>query len=110
MEVIRKVKILNRLGLHLRAAAQLVSASSKFKCRVLIRKGYQQADGKSLLNLIALAAGYGSEVTLVFDGEDASEGAGSDSKFVSQPIWGKGIKVNNTLCRTRQRLQSGKLF
>ena len=71
MEVIRKVKILNRLGLHLRAAAQLVSASSKFKCLVLIRKGYQQADGKSLLNLIALAAGYGSEVTLVFDGEDA---------------------------------------
>jgi len=71
LEVIRKVKILNRLGLHLRAAAQLVSASSKFKCRVLIRKGYQQADGKSLLNLIALAAGYGSEVTLVFDGEDA---------------------------------------
>ncbi len=70
MEVIKKVKILNRLGLHLRAAAKLVKASSKYKCRILIKDQYREADCKSLLNLMALAASYGSVVTLVFEGED----------------------------------------
>jgi phosphotransferase system HPr (HPr) family protein len=70
MEVIKKVKILNRLGLHLRAAAKLVKASSKYKCRILIKDQYREADCKSLLNLMALAANYGSVVTLVFEGED----------------------------------------
>lgn len=71
MEVIERVKVLNRLGLHLRAAAQLVRASSKFKCRVIVKSGHGQVDAKSLINLMALAASYGSELTLVFQGEDA---------------------------------------
>lgn len=71
MEVVSKVKILNRLGLHLRAAVQLVTVSSKFKCRILIRSKHRQADCRSILNLMALAAAYGTEVTLVFEGEDA---------------------------------------
>ena len=71
MEVVEKVKILNRLGLHLRAAAQLVKTSCKYKCRVLIKNGHGQVDGKSLINLLTLAASYGSELTIVFEGEDA---------------------------------------
>jgi len=71
MEVIDRVKVLNKLGLHLRAAAQLVKASSKFKCRVLVKNGNGHVDGKSLLNLMALAANYGAELTLVYQGEDA---------------------------------------
>jgi phosphocarrier protein len=70
MEIVKKVKISNQLGLHLRAAAQLVKVSSQFKCRIIIRNQFRQADCKSLLNLIALAASYGSEVTLIFEGED----------------------------------------
>jgi len=75
VEIVEKVKILNRLGLHLRAAAQLVKASCKFKCRVLIRNGHGQVDGKSLMNLITLAASYGQELTLIFEGEDARAAA-----------------------------------
>ena len=71
MEVVEKVKILNRLGLHLRAAAQLVTTSSKFKCRVLVRSHDGHVDGKSLINLLTLAASYGSELTIIFQGEDA---------------------------------------
>ncbi|HUO57172.1 MAG TPA: HPr family phosphocarrier protein [bacterium] len=71
MEVVEKVKILNRLGLHLRAAAQLVKTSSKFKCRVLVRSHDGHVDGKSLINLLTLAASYGSELTIIFQGEDA---------------------------------------
>ena len=71
MEIVEKVKILNRLGLHLRAAAELVKASCKFKCRILIKGSHGNVDGKSLINLITLAASYGQELTLVFEGEDA---------------------------------------
>lgn len=73
MEIERKVKILNRLGLHLRAAAQFVKASCKFKCRVIVKSPLGQVDGKSLLNLMTLAASYGSELTLIFQGEDARD-------------------------------------
>ncbi len=71
MEIVEKVTIANRLGFHLRAAAQFVKASSQYKCRIVVRNQYSDANGKSLLNLMALAASYGTELTLVFEGEDA---------------------------------------
>lgn len=73
MQIIENVKIANRLGLHLRAAAQLVKTSSQFKCRVLVRNHRNSADAKSLLNLLGLEATYGSELTLVCEGEDARD-------------------------------------
>jgi phosphocarrier protein len=73
MEIVEKVNVINRLGLHLRAAAELVRESCKFKSRIHIRKNQAKVDGKSLLNLVTLAAGYGSELTLIFDGEDARD-------------------------------------
>jgi phosphocarrier protein len=73
MEVTTKVTVLNRLGLHLRAAVRLVTASSKFKCRIILRNGVREADCKSILNLIALAAPQGAEVTILFEGEDAEK-------------------------------------
>jgi phosphocarrier protein HPr len=73
MEITKKVKILNRLGLHLRAAAQFVKTSCKFKCRILVKSHMGPVDGKSLLNLMTLAASYGSELTIVFEGEDARD-------------------------------------
>lgn len=71
MEITEKVKVRNRLGFHLRAAAQFVKASSQFKCRILVRHQQLAVNAKSLLNLMGLAASYGSELTLVFEGEDA---------------------------------------
>ncbi len=73
MEITEKIKIINRLGLHLRAAAELVKTSSKFKCRILIKKDHNHVDCKSLLNLMTLAASYGSELVLIFEGEDAGD-------------------------------------
>lgn len=82
MEITEKVTIANRLGFHLRAAAQFVKTSSKYKCRVLVRHQYKDANGKSLLNLLALAASYGSELELVFEGEDASAARDSLKRLV----------------------------
>ncbi|HXL73218.1 MAG TPA: HPr family phosphocarrier protein [bacterium] len=73
MTLTQKLKILNRLGLHLRAAARLVKTTSPFKCRILIKNGDRHANGKSIINLMTLAAGYGAELTLVFEGEDAMD-------------------------------------
>jgi phosphocarrier protein HPr len=71
MAITRKLKIMNRLGLHLRAAAEFVKTCSRFKCRVLVRNSRGEVNGKSILNLMTLAAAYGSELTLVFEGEEA---------------------------------------
>jgi phosphocarrier protein HPr len=71
MEINEKVIITNRLGLHLRAAAKLAKTSSKFKCDILFKNHHHQADGKSVINLLALAAPKGTELTVTFQGEDA---------------------------------------
>ncbi len=73
MEITKKMKIINRLGLHLRAAAELVKTTSKYKCRILIKNQHQHTDCKSIINLLTLAASYGSELTIVFDGDDAKD-------------------------------------
>ncbi len=73
MTLTKKLKILNRLGLHLRAAAQFVKTTSKFKCRILVKNGNGHVNGKSIINLMTLAAGYGAELTLIFEGEDAQD-------------------------------------
>jgi phosphocarrier protein HPr len=73
MAITKTLKIINRLGLHLRAAAEFVKTSSKFKCRVLVKYGNGHVNGKSIINLMTLAASYGSELTLVFDGEDSKD-------------------------------------
>ncbi len=71
MEITEKMKITNRLGLHLRAAAEFVRISSKFKCWILVKNHHRTADGKSLINLMTLASPFGSELTITFRGEDA---------------------------------------
>jgi phosphocarrier protein HPr len=71
MEITEKFKVLNQLGFHLRAAAKFVSVCSRFKCSILVKNRHQQADGKSVMSLLTLAAVFGTELTITFDGEDA---------------------------------------
>ena len=69
------VKIVNHLGLHARAAAQLVRAASQFKCKIkLIRADNAVgADAKSILSVLTLAAPKGTEIQIETDGEDEAE-------------------------------------
>lgn len=66
----RETEIVNRLGLHARAAAKLVHAASAFQSRVLICKDGEQVDAKSILGVLLLAAGQGTMVTIRCDGQD----------------------------------------
>jgi phosphocarrier protein len=64
-------KIVNRLGLHARAAAQLVQTANQFKSDVTIEKDGAEVNGKSIMGLLMLAAPQGVTVKVTVKGEDA---------------------------------------
>jgi len=69
----RQVEIVNRLGLHARAAAKLVHLTSKFTSQVWLEKDGEQVDAKSILGILLLAAAQGSAVVVRCDGADEQE-------------------------------------
>jgi phosphocarrier protein HPr len=69
----KEVTIINKLGLHARAAAKFVGTSGRFGSSVRVRKGAQEVDGKSILAVMMLAASKGTALTLQTDGEDETE-------------------------------------
>ncbi|MEJ5350138.1 MAG: HPr family phosphocarrier protein [Melioribacteraceae bacterium] len=71
----KKVKIINNAGLHTRPAATLVKLASKYKSDFYLIKDGMQINGKSIIGVMTLAAEKGSEITLVFDGEDEEQAA-----------------------------------
>lgn len=65
-----KVKIKNNAGLHTRPAATIVKLASKYKCDFFLNKDGLHINGKSIIGVMTLAAEKGSEIVLIFDGED----------------------------------------
>ena len=73
MSLSKKVEIINKLGLHARAAAQFVQLASCFSSHIEIEKDDRRVNGKSIMGVMMLAAGKGSIITLYADGEDEEE-------------------------------------
>lgn len=69
----RDVRVVNRLGLHARAAARLVQLLSKYQAHASISAKGRTVNGKSIMGVMLLAAGQGSTVTLRLDGADETE-------------------------------------
>ena len=65
--------ISNKLGLHARASAKLTKLAGGFPCEVWIAKGERRVNAKSIMGVMMLAAGIGSEVILETRGEKAEE-------------------------------------
>ncbi|HUH38494.1 MAG TPA: HPr family phosphocarrier protein [Spongiibacteraceae bacterium] len=65
-----RLTIINKLGLHARAAAKLVTTTTAFNCTVSLGHGDRMVNGKSIMAVMMLAAGKGTELCWVFDGED----------------------------------------
>ena len=65
--------ISNKLGLHARASAKLTKLAASFPCEVWISRGERRVNAKSIMGVMMLAAGVGSEVTLETDGEREQE-------------------------------------
>ena len=66
----RHVTIINKLGLHARAAAKLVGLASQFKSDIKVAKGSNEVNGKSILGVMMLAAAKNTELVISADGPD----------------------------------------
>ncbi|NCF13203.1 MAG: HPr family phosphocarrier protein [Verrucomicrobiaceae bacterium] len=66
----REFTVTNKLGIHARPAAQFVKTASNFSCDIQVEKDDEQADGKSIMGLMMLAAGHGSILTITTNGDD----------------------------------------
>ncbi|GAB1349784.1 HPr family phosphocarrier protein [Ignavibacteriales bacterium] len=66
----KRVKIVNRAGLHTRPAAMIVKIASKYKSQFFISKDGYKINGKSIIGVMTLAAAQGSELDLDFEGVD----------------------------------------
>ena len=65
--------ISNKLGLHARASAKLTKLAGSFPCEVWISKGDRRVNAKSIMGVMMLAAGIGSDVELETDGAQEQE-------------------------------------
>lgn len=71
----RRVKIINKAGLHTRPAATIVKMAAKYKCDFFIDRDGMEINGKSIIGVMTLAAEVGSELVLRFDGVDEEQAA-----------------------------------
>lgn len=69
----REITIINKLGLHARAAAKLVSTASAYSCQVKVGYKDRMVDGKSIMAVMMLAASKGTDIELHADGSDAED-------------------------------------
>ncbi|MCS4296164.1 MAG: HPr family phosphocarrier protein [Comamonas sp.] len=67
------VTISNKLGLHARASAKLTKLAGSFGCEVWITRGERRVNAKSIMGVMMLAAGIGTEVTIETDGADEQQ-------------------------------------
>ena len=80
----KSLEIKNRLGLHARAAAQLVQVATQFEADIAVVKDDQTVDGKSILGLMMLAAGQGSHIEVRASGPQAAEALAAIERLVDQ--------------------------
>jgi phosphocarrier protein len=71
MEQKRDIIIVNKLGMHARAAAKFVRLASSFSCDIDIEKDSRRVNAKSIMGVMMLAAGKGSTITIYAKGNDA---------------------------------------
>ena len=82
----KTIQIQNELGLHARAGTKFVQTGSKFPCDIVVAKGGNEVNGKSILSLLTLMAPKGTTITIKAKGERAAEAVAAlcaliDDKF-----------------------------
>jgi len=69
----REIEIINRLGLHARAAAKLVSCANNYQSEVYLERSGQRVNGKSIMGVMMLAANQGTLLQIEVDGMDEAD-------------------------------------
>ena len=70
---IATVTISNKLGLHARASAKLTQLASRYACEVQMERNGRRVNAKSIMGVMMLAAGLGTEVSIETTGDDAQD-------------------------------------
>ncbi len=78
----RELTIVNKLGLHARAAAKLVSLASGFASDIKIKRGEQEVNAKSIMGVMMLAASKGAVIEVFAKGNDADEAVDEIARLV----------------------------
>lgn len=68
-----QLTIANRLGLHARAAAQIVKTANRFTSEIRVKSGDREVNGKSIMGILTLAAVQGSLIIVTVEGPDEKE-------------------------------------
>ena len=71
--ITKKLMILNKLGLHARAAAKVVSTANQFESTIIITKDGKNADARSIMKLLMLSASQGSSISIEVNGSDQND-------------------------------------
>ena len=82
-EVRRSMEIVNKLGLHARAAAKLIDLASGFESGIRIFRDGREADAKSIMKVMMLAASKGASIEVVAQGGDAAEAVEAIERLVA---------------------------
>ena len=83
MLVEKKLVIKNKQGLHARPAALFVQVANKYESDILVKKGRDEVNGKSIMGLMTLAAEKGSMIRIKIDGPDAKEAMQELERIIS---------------------------
>ena len=80
----KTIQIVNKLGLHARAAAKFVQVASGFQSEINVYSGHREVSGKSIMGIMMLAAGKGSEIEISTVGPDEDEAIAALEKLISE--------------------------
>ncbi len=84
-----ELTIINKLGLHARAAAKFVGCASRFASSIRVGKDGQWVDGKSIMSVMMLAAGKDAVLSLTIDGDDEEQALEALTELVND-YFGEG--------------------
>ena len=79
----QELEIINKLGLHARAAAKLTALTARFSSDIKITKDGRQVDGKSIMSVMMLAASKGTVLTFTLEGDDEQDAFAAISELVN---------------------------
>ena len=80
----REVTIVNKLGLHARAAARLVTLASRFSSDIRLCLGEREVNGKSIMGVLMLAAAKGTRLSIIAEGDDADQAIDELATLISE--------------------------
>jgi phosphocarrier protein len=84
MTISHDITIINRLGLHARAAARFVNLASQYTAAIEVERNGQRVNGKSIMGVMMLAAAQGTIIKLHADGDDAEDALNALSELIAQ--------------------------